>query len=167
VALNRCGSQFKASRVAAGLISRHSDEDPMKKKSVESPVETDLTPLLSEIVSDSQKLISQQVELLRLELMGELQKAKTAAFSLGAGVGLIAAGGLLSTQMLVHLLHKSTRLPLWACYGILAGLLGAAGAKLIDTGGKEIADLQLTHPPQTAEALKENLRWLKGQTRAE
>jgi Putative Actinobacterial Holin-X, holin superfamily III len=139
----------------------------MKKKSTESPVKTDLTPLLSEIVSDSQKLISQQVELLRLELLGEVQKAKTAAFSLGAGLGLVAAGGLLSTQMLVHLLHRSTRLPLWACYGILAGLLGAAGAKLIDSGGKEIGELQLTPPPQTAKALKENLRWLKRETRTE
>jgi Putative Actinobacterial Holin-X, holin superfamily III len=139
----------------------------MKKKSVESPVETDLMPLLREIVSDSQKLISQQVELLRLELMGELQKAKTAAFSLGAGLGLVVAGGLLSTQMLVHLLHKSTYLPLWACYGILAGLLGAAGAKLIDLGRKKIGDLQLTYPSQTAEALKENLRWLKKPTRTE
>jgi hypothetical protein len=149
------------------LVSRHSDDDPMKKKSVENPVETDLTPLLSEIVSDSHKLISQQVELLRLELMDELQKAKTAAFALGAGLGLVAAGGLLSTQMLVHLLHRSTRLPLWACYGILAGLLGAVGAKLINAGGKEISDLQLTYPPQAAEGLKENLKWLKRQTRTE
>jgi Putative Actinobacterial Holin-X, holin superfamily III len=150
------------------LVFRHSDDDPMKKKkSVESPLETDLTPLLSEIVSDSHKLISQQVKLLRLELLGELQKAKTPAFSLGAGLGLVAAGGLLSTQMLVHLLHRYTHLPLWACYGIVAGLLGAAGAKLIDWGRKKIGDLQLTYPPQTAEALKENLRWLKRPTRTE
>jgi Putative Actinobacterial Holin-X, holin superfamily III len=149
------------------LVFRHSDDDPMKKKSVESPVGTDLMPLLSEIVSDSQKLISQQVELLRLELLGELQKAKTVAFSLGAGLGLVAAAGLLSTQMLVHLLHWSTHLPLWACYGILAGVLGAAGAKLIDLGRKKIGDLRLTYPRQTAEALKENLRWLKSETRTE
>ena len=139
----------------------------MKKKSVENPVESGLTPLLSEIISDSQKLISQQVELLRLELLGELHRAKTAAFTLGAGLGLVAASGLLSTQMLVHLLHRSTRLPLWACYGILAGLLAAAGAKLIGLGRKEIGGLQLTFPPQTAEAMKENLGWLKGQTRTE
>jgi hypothetical protein len=139
----------------------------MKKKKIESPVGIDLAPLLSEIVSDSQRLISQQVELLRLELLGELQKAKSAAFSLGAGLGLVAAGGLLSTQMLVHLLHRSTHLPLWACYGILAGLLGAAGAKLIDWGRKKMGDMRLTYPPQTTEALKENLRWLKRETRTE
>jgi Putative Actinobacterial Holin-X, holin superfamily III len=148
------------------LVFRHSDDKPMKKN-IESRVETDLTPLLSEIVSDSQKLINQQIELLRLELLGELQKAKNAAFSVSAGLGLVAAGGLLSTQMLVRLLHRSTRLPLWACYGILAGLLGVAGAKLIDSGGKGIGDLQLIPPPQTAEALKENLRWLKRQTRTD
>jgi Putative Actinobacterial Holin-X, holin superfamily III len=134
------------------------------KKSTESPIETDLTSLLSEIASDSRKLIGQQVELLRLELLGEFQQAKNAAFSLGAGVGLVAVGGLLSTQMLVHLLRRSTRLPLWACYGVIAGLLGAAGATLIHTGGKEIDDLKLLPPPQTAEALKENIRWLKRQT---
>jgi Putative Actinobacterial Holin-X, holin superfamily III len=166
VALNIAGVSLRLAEVAAGLVFRHSDDYPMKK-SIESPVETDLTPLLSEIVADSQKLISQQIELLRLELLGELQKAKNAAFSLGAGLGLVAAGGLLSTQMLVRLLHRSTRLPLWACYGVVAGLLGAAGAKLIHSGGKEIDDLHLLPPPQTAEALKENLRWLKRQTRTE
>lgn len=134
------------------------------RKNLEGPVEKDLSTLLGEIAADVQSLISQQVEVIRLDLLAELQQAKTGVFSLSAGIGLVALSGILSTQMLVHLLHKSTRLPLWACYGMVAGLAGSIGAQLIQSGGKEISDLQLLPPPQTSQTLKENLMWLKQQT---
>src|SRR5919201_6364139 len=89
--------------------------------------EPDLTELVSGILSDAQKLIHQQFELVRQELKEELSGAGAAAASAGAGVGLVALSGVLSAQMLVHLLHRSTRLPLWSCYGLVGGLLGAGG----------------------------------------
>ena len=126
----------------------------------------DLTTLVKEIVSDSETLIGQQLQLLRSEVAQELDQAKEAALAIGAGAGLVATGGVLTALMVVHALHKASRLPLWSCYGLVGGLLGTAGAGLLAAGRTEALSVRLV-PPQTAEALKENLSWLKDQTTTE
>jgi hypothetical protein len=123
--------------------------------------EPDLLTLVGDIVRQSEELITQQFSLLKTELREEVQKAGGAAAALAGGAGLLAAAGLLSTQALAHLLHRASGLPLWACYGVVAGALGAAGGGLLAAGLKKAAHLDLGAFPQTAEALKENLSWLK------
>lgn len=126
--------------------------------------EEDLGEILAGIAGDAQKLLDQQLQLLRSEVRQEVREAKSAAASLGAGAGLVATGGVLSTLMLVHLLHRSTRAPLWCCYGIVGGMCGAIGAGLLRSGGQNLANRQLLPLAQTGEAIKENLTWLKEQT---
>jgi hypothetical protein len=130
-----------------------------KRESKEPP---DVTTLLKDIVRDTEKLIGQQFDLLRTELKQELDQAKSAAVSLGAGAGLTAAGGVLATLMLVHGLHRATGLPLWGCYGLVGGVLGAAGAGLLARGWKGVAGLEFP-PPQTTQTLRENFTWPEGQ----
>jgi Putative Actinobacterial Holin-X, holin superfamily III len=122
----------------------------------------DLSALLTGLARTSETLLQQQVDLLRSELKQELNKAGGAAVALAAGSGLVAAGGVYSTLMLVHLLQRVTRLPLWACYGLVAGGLGAAGINLILRGRRTAERVQLDLP-QTTAGLKENLGWLKDQ----
>jgi hypothetical protein len=124
--------------------------------------EPDLMALIKEIVHDSEVLAGQQVRLLRTELREELVHAREAALLLGAGAGLAATGGVFSALALVHALHKATRLPVWVCYGLVGGLLGAAGAGLLSSGRERAAGLRLP-PPQTMAALRENLAWLEEQ----
>jgi hypothetical protein len=78
------------------------------------------------------------------------------------GGGLVAAG-LLSGPMVVHLLHRVARLPLWMCYAAVAGSLGAAGAALVRHGGRTLGGVQLLPPPRTAAAARENLQRLTSQ----
>lgn len=125
--------------------------------------EPNLIHLVREIIQDSETLIGQHFELLRSEVRGELKQAGVAAASLGAGAALMATGGVLGSLMVVHALHRSTRLPLWGCYGLVGGMMGAVGAGLVASGLAEAADVRLAPPPQTVEALKENLAWLKDQ----
>jgi hypothetical protein len=122
----------------------------------------ELTTLVKEIVHDSEALVGQQLRLLRSELREEWVNAQEAALLLGAGAGLVATGGLFSSLALVHALHKATRLSLWACYGLVGGMLGVAGAGLLAAGRERAAGVRLP-PPQTMEALRENLEWLKEQ----
>ena len=122
----------------------------------------ELSTLVKEIVHDSETLVAQQMRLLRSELHEEWVHVQEAALVLGAGTGLIAVGGLFSTLAMVHALHRSTRLPLWGCYGLVGGMLGAAGAGLLAVGRERAAGLRLP-PPQTMDALRENLAWLKEQ----
>ena len=124
--------------------------------------EPELLTLVGKAVRDSEKLVAQQLQLLRSEVAEEVGKAKTAAVQLGAGAGLLAAGGLLTTLMAVHLLHRTTRLPLWACYGLVGGTLGAAGAGLLTAGARQAGRVSLV-PEQTTAALMENLAWIKEQ----
>ncbi len=131
----------------------------MVKRSATSEL-TDLRDLAGHIVEDAGKLLSQQVDLLRAEVRQELRQAAGAAVSVASGSGLAAAAGILSGMMLAHLLHKASGLPLWASYGAVGGALGAAGYGLLRSGGKGLAGLHLI-PPQTAQAVKENLTWLK------
>jgi len=129
--------------------------------------EPELTTLVKEIVADSGTLIGQQLALFRSEVHRELDEAKEAALAIGAGAGLVATGGVLSALMLVHALHKGTRLPLWSCYGLVGGFLGASGLGLLAAGRDRAAGVHLLPPPETAQALKENLAWLKEQTTQE
>lgn len=129
-----------------------------KKSGKEQP---EITTLLKEVGQDIEKLFGQQIDLLRTELRQELAQTKNAVLSLGTGAGLAAAGGFLSTLMVVHGLHRATGLPLWACYGLVGGFLGAAGGTLLAQGWKGLAGLQFP-PPETARALKEDFQWLQG-----
>jgi hypothetical protein len=124
--------------------------------------ESNVTELVEDVIHDARKLLTQQVELFKQELREESGRAVRAAAEAGAGVGLVTLGGVLSAHALVHLLHRSTRLPLWGCYGLVGGLLAATGGGLLGRARSEVAGLQLA--PQTTGALRENVAWLAGQT---
>lgn len=133
----------------------------MVKRSTDPNNFGELAALLGDIVRDSGKLLGQQLDLLGAELKQELRRATGGAVSVAAGGGLTAAGGLLSGMMLAHLLHRTTRLPLWGCYGVVGGALAAGGAALLGAGGARLAHLRL--PALTVAAAEENLEWLKEQ----
>ena len=122
----------------------------------------ELGALVGEVARDMERLVGQHLDLLRAEVGEQLREARLAATSMGAGAGLVAAGGILGSLMVVHALHRSTRLPLWSCYGAVGGLLAVGGASLLAGGARRAAGLSLV-PTQTVEAIGEDLRWAKGQ----
>src|SRR4051812_44045850 len=107
----------------------------------------DLASLVGEIVRDTGTLIEQQVELLRADVTDQIRRAGGGVVSIAAGGGLLAAGGLLSGMTLAHALHRSTRLPLWVCYGAVGGGVSAAGLALLLQGREKVASVQLVPPP--------------------
>lgn len=127
----------------------------------ESPDQQSLGTLLETIGRDARQLLAQQIDLFRAEVGQELRRAGGAAASVAGGAGLTAAGGLISGFALAHLLNRVTGLPLWACFGLVGGGLGAAGVKLLLAGKEGFAGLRPL--PQSTEALGENLEWLKEQ----
>jgi Putative Actinobacterial Holin-X, holin superfamily III len=127
-------------------------------KSSTTSAEPDVVTLVEGIVADGEKLLRQQFDLFR----EEIQEVKTAAIMIGAGGGLFALAGGLSSLMLVHVLHRSTRLPLWSCYGIVGGLAAVAGTGALNPAVRRVADLGLL--PHTRDALRQNVSWLKKQT---
>jgi hypothetical protein len=119
--------------------------------------------LIEPIVQDAGRLAGLHVDLLRSELHQTAGEISPALVALGAGAGLAATGGLLGSLMLVHGLHRSTRLPLWGCYGLVGGVLGAVGMGLMGTGTRRLSRVSLI-PYETIATLKEDLEWIKEKT---
>ena len=128
-----------------------------------------MTELVRGIVDDAQQLIKQQVAMVRAEIRQDMQKTKEAVLSLAAGVGVAVLGVILLCFMLVHLIHRlagagdPASVPLWACFGIIGGLLTAVGAVLIFLGIQKFNSFNPL-PDESAKALEENVKWLKNQT---
>jgi len=125
--------------------------------------ELSFVSLLGGIANDAKELLLQEVALTKLEVRYELRKAKTAAISLGIGIGTIAMGGLLLMLMLVHVLAAFTVVPLWGCYGIVGSPLVLLGGVLLATGKTKAEEVDVL-PPQTVERIKESAQWLTKQT---
>lgn len=119
-----------------------------------------LAQLVSGLMSDATLLIQQELALAKYEIYEEARKTKTAMASLGAGIGVVAIGGLLLIIMLVHLLRALTDWPLWTCYGIIGGICALSGAALLYRGKQQISQIDLVLP-QTVATMKENVKWFK------
>ena len=129
----------------------------------ETPVssETGTGELVGGILRDAQELLRQQVEMFRSELKQEVRQLKSGLVSVSIGVGVAVVGTLFLVSMLVHLLAAKTEIPLWGCYGIVGGALMVLGLGFLARGKKSVSDVHLASPPATAQALKENVAWLK------
>jgi uncharacterized membrane protein len=136
---------------------------------VNSPLynpEPTLAQLVSDLVSDAKQLMRQELALAKHEIHEEVHKTKVALVSLGAGIGIVAIGGLLLIVMLVHLLNALTEWPLWLCYGIIGGVCAIAGVVLLYRGKQHISQIDMV-PQQTVETMKENVRWIKKKATSE
>jgi Putative Actinobacterial Holin-X, holin superfamily III len=119
-----------------------------------------LTELVSGILDDSQRLLKQQLDLLRAEIRADLKKTREGISFLSAGVGVCALAVILLALASVHLLAwLAPGLPLWACYAISGGVLAAAGAGLV-VAGIHIFGSFNPLPEQSVQALEENVKCL-------
>ena len=125
------------------------------------PAAPSLAALLGGIMHDAKDLLVQELTLAKLEGHDELGHIKTAALSLGIGVGVAAVGGILLSVMLVHVLAAYTDIPLWGCYGIVGSVFGVLGWVLLAAGKHKIEEIDMM--PQTVETMKENAQWLREQ----
>lgn len=126
---------------------------------MQTPPERSVTTLVSGIIADAQQLIQQQFTMFRQEIRDDFRKTKEAALALAVGVGISLAGGVLLLLMLPLLLHWTVpELPLWACFGIVGGVLAALGGVLVYACVKKFQSFNPL-PDQSADAFMENLKW--------
>lgn len=116
--------------------------------------------LFSGIVSDAEDLVQQQLALFKAELKDEVREARRAAVPALAGAVVLLLGIVMVCFAAVHLLDYLTEgLPLWACFAIVALVLGIAGGVALGIGLKKLSDVPPIADKSVAE-LKENVRWL-------
>lgn len=119
---------------------------------------TPTSRLFSGIVSDAEELVQEQFALFKAEIKDELREAKRALPAVIAGVGALIMGAFLMCFALVYLLNM-TGLQLWACFAIVAAVIGAAGGIALAVGLQRLSKLTPI-ADESVHELKENVRWL-------
>jgi len=118
-----------------------------------------VTSLLTGIVQDAQRLLSQQIELLKVEIKEDLRKTATGLGLIAAGAGFLLMGFLLLCFMLVYLLDWAfPGLGLWLCFLIVGGLLTLLGGSFVYAAVMRFKSFNPL-PDQALAGLKENVQW--------
>jgi Putative Actinobacterial Holin-X, holin superfamily III len=125
---------------------------------------SELVEKVEPIAHDAERLVALHVDLLKSELRQTATAVSPALTSIGVGAAMAATGGLLGSLALVHVLQRSTRVPLWGCYGIVGALLGTVGVGLVGSGGRRLSSVSFI-PYETLATLQEDLAWVTGKTR--
>jgi hypothetical protein len=133
---------------------------------VEYPPEQSATSLVSGILGDLQHLVEQQFQLTRREIEEELRQRAAAAAVFGLGMVVLFLGSIVLCLTLAHGLHWAAspsatdpaRLPLWACYAVVAAVLAAIGGILACVGRARFKSIEPFQNPIT-EILQELVPW--------
>jgi ABC-type uncharacterized transport system permease subunit len=121
--------------------------------------ETSVTSLATGILHDAQTLMEQQLELFKQEVRIEIADIKAGVAVIVVGVAIALIGGVLLGFALVTVLQELTpQLPPSACFAIIGGIILAIGAAISAVALAKFRTLTPL-PPETTEALKENLQW--------
>jgi len=132
--------------------------------------EQSTTSLVSGIIDDFERLLKQQIELARAEIINDARKARDAALSLAAGAAVSFLAAVSLFFALVHLIHWASSptgtdpawIPLWGCFAIVGAVFAVAGAILLMTAAMKLKSIDPLHNPAT-QALKENVKWATNQ----
>jgi hypothetical protein len=114
--------------------------------------------LVSELTREVRMLLRQELELFSAEMKEKLVTVAKDAVAIGAGAILGYTGFLVLVAGIV--LALATFMPAWAAALLVAAAIIATGFALALKGSKELTHLA-KKPEQTAETLKETVKWAK------
>jgi Putative Actinobacterial Holin-X, holin superfamily III len=128
--------------------------------------------LVKDLTQQASTLVHQEVELVKLEVMENVELAKDEmtekAKTAGIGVALFAAAGVAGLMALGALsafliLALDDVMPNWAAALCVAAIWLVAAAVLAMYGRRKIDEMGTAVPTRTIEAVKEDVEWLKHQ----
>jgi uncharacterized membrane protein YqjE len=115
---------------------------------------------VGEILNDAQELVSQQLELFKVEVQADLQRSMRATALIGAGLGFLLATVFFLGLTLAYLLHDGLGWSLSASMGLTTAVILLVGAGLVAAGVWLFRSFNPL-PDETAAALQENVEWLR------
>jgi len=126
----------------------------------ESGRERSMSEVLKDIIANVQEMVRSEIRLARAEIRQEVGRTANSAKMLGVGAGLgffAAAFALVTVTLLLALV-----IPAWAACLVMTVILGIPAAALLMKGK---SDLTVPTPQKTINNVKENVEWMKNQTR--
>ena len=121
-----------------------------------------IADVLQDILANVQTIIRSEVRLAKAEVTEEATKAGRAAGMMAGG----AVAGLFTIWLLLLtiLFALATVIPMWGAALLLFAVMGAVTAFML-TAGKKRFDTVHAKPEKTIETVKENVEWVKSQTK--
>jgi hypothetical protein len=118
--------------------------------------------IVEDIIEKVEDIVRSEVRLARAEITSETKKAARAGAVLAAG-GVLAVYSL-GLLMLAGVYGLALALPLWAAALIVCAVVSAAAATLVVIGRGRLKEVY-PKAETTSQSIKENVGWLKNQTR--
>jgi uncharacterized membrane protein YqjE len=131
----------------------------------DDPRQQSLGELMKQLADQTSRLVRNEVRLARAEMTEKAQAYGRAGAMLGAAAVVGLLGGFAMTMFLIYLLKLA--LPLWAAALIVTVVYGVVGAALAMAGKKKLDEARSPVPEQTVESVKEDVQWLRTQTRSD
>jgi len=119
-----------------------------------------MVDVLKDIFSNIQEMMRSEIRLARAELREETSKTLQSAKMLGAGAVMALFG--LGFVLVAVTQGLAIFMPSWAASLIMGALLCIVGLALISSGKQQ---LKVPSPRKTIENVKENVEWMKEQTK--
>jgi Flp pilus assembly protein TadB len=121
-----------------------------------------MADVLEDIVANVQTIIRSEVRLAKTEITEQATKAGRAAGMMAGGA--VAALFTVWLLLLTILFALATVIPMWSAALLLFVLMAAATAVLITASKKRFKAVH-AKPEKTIESVKENVQWVKSQTK--
>jgi len=136
------------------------DSGPRAPATADTPPQAGgtVTTLVAGILDDAQKLIRQQLEMLKAEVKEDFRRSKRAAEFGGLGIVLLTVGFLGLVMCIAYVFHDEFGFSLAASWGITAVIFLIAGGALAATSYILLERFNPL-PDKTFHALQENLTW--------
>jgi uncharacterized membrane protein YqjE len=122
--------------------------------------EPSLSRLVGSLLDDTQALVHKEIELARVELRAELEKARQAGIAMGLGAAVAGVGALLLVIMLVQMLIAFVGLAPWMAYMLVGGTLTIIGVMALIAGARR-ARMVDPVPHEAIESVRKDVEWLK------
>jgi uncharacterized membrane protein YqjE len=123
--------------------------------------ERPITEIFRDIVGNVQEMVRSEVRLARVEFRDEASKTARAGAMLAAGAVLGMIAGVFVLICIAQLLDMV--MPDWAAALLMAVALGTPAAIMVSKGRQR---LHMPMPEKTIENVKENVEWMKNQTKS-
>lgn len=132
------------------------------RTSVTEPDPRSIPHLIGDVIGNAEELLRGEIRLARAEIKEDLLDA-------GKATATLAAGGVLAVMAIGFLLLAavyglSLTMPSWAAALIVGLVVGVVAAGLLVVGRDRLKQLNPT-PDQTIQSLKEDVAWVREQTR--
>jgi uncharacterized membrane protein YqjE len=140
-------------RSAGGTLGEYAYRDTGRERS--------MGEVVKDIITNVQDMVRSELKLAKAELREEGARSAAAAklIGIGAGLALLSAGFVLvSVAQLLALV-----MPAWLATLVVGAVLGIAGLVMLSKGR---AQFTVPTPTKTIENVKENVEWMKNQTKS-